>query len=119
MIFPRNHKFFEIFDLKTQQLFTGGIFLHHAENYKKYWDPNYYKRPELLTKDYLENIYPAKFTDGPKVLTMADHLEAGFVIWILSISFAFVVFIIEWIIRLKDYLVCKVVLGAFYKLRIF
>jgi hypothetical protein len=87
--FPPNHDFFEVFDEKIQQLFTAGIVNHFVDEYKKYENLKRYK-----------HLYP----DGPRVLSLMD-LEAGFVIWLASISFAMVVFVIEWMIRIRRWFV--------------
>lgn len=94
MLFPRNHKLFDIFNRKIQQLLTGGIINHFTDEWFKYLDAKRYA-----------HLYP----EGPKVLTM-KHLEAGFVLWLVSISFAIMAFSCEWIIRLKNFCVMKCVL---------
>lgn len=97
--FRGNHKFFETFEKKTQQLFAAGIIDHYAADYNDNLNPKQY-----------EHLY----RDGPQILTLA-HLEAGFVIWIVSICIAISVFICEWLVTLKDFLVIQFVLMAFYK----
>lgn len=99
MIFPRNHRFFEMFDKKFQQLVTAGIIDHMNKPYFEYTSWNYYKH---------------KYPVGPKVLTM-EHLEAGFKVWLVSLSFAFGAFFIEWINTLMTYFVVKSMFKAFYK----
>lgn len=95
----RNHPFFEEFDRKFQQLFTGGLINQYTEEYFETLNPKRY-----------EHLYPG---DEPQVLTM-KHLEAGFVVWLVSLSFAIIEFIIEWIIQLEEYLVIKFILSTFY-----
>lgn len=79
MMFPINHKLFESFDKKLQQLMTGGIIDHYREYYHEYSSPKRY--------DYL---YPVK----PKVLSL-QLLEAGFVVWLVSLLLSVIVFILE------------------------
>lgn len=97
----RHHHFFGVLDLKTQQLIEGGIV------------PFY--------KDVLPvegwNRYKHLFIEKPKVLNMR-MLEPGFVIWTSSLSFALVAFMFEWLMTLKDFLVVKCVLLAFYRINL-
>lgn len=74
--------FFDIIDRKLQQLFTAGIIEYYESDYKSY-----------LNQKRYEHLNP----DGPKVLTMND-LNAGFVIWIVSVSFAIFAFLCELIV---------------------
>ena len=99
MQFPRNHRLFEIFDKKLQQLFEGGIIYYYLDEVLKYLNPKRY-----------EHLY----RDKPKVLTI-KHLEAGFVIWIISVSTALAAFMFEWLIKFYEYLIVKYVLEEFYK----
>lgn len=123
LIFPRNHKFYEVIDLKLQQLHSTGILRYHMDyngiplSSKKYLNPGYFRKPKLLTREYLEDIYPKSFPDGPKVFSLQEHLEAGFVIWLVSIAIACVVFILEWMITLKDYFIIKALLEAYFSQR--
>lgn len=99
MEFPSHHHFFGIFDLKSQQLFTAGL----ATTYEKLMDFRY------NNPDRHKHLYISK----PQVLTMRK-LEPGFVIWLASLSLAFVALTLEWLTTLKNYLVMKYVLLAFY-----
>jgi hypothetical protein len=96
--FYRHEPFFEKFDEKFQQFFTAGLFEYYALEWYKYLDPNRYKH---LDKH------------EPQVLTLT-HLEAGFVVWLASLSVAILAFVMEWAISLKNFLVFKLVLRAFY-----
>lgn len=98
---PDSSKFFDVFELKTQQLFTAGIIDFYVEHDKKYLDPNFYKKRKLLTKEYLEEIYPKLFNRGPGVLTL-KHVEAGFVIWIVFLVLSLIVFLIELFLKSKE-----------------
>lgn len=93
LMFPRNHKFYEAFDEKFQQLWTSGIIEFYSTDYKKFSSKKYYKK--------FRHLY---VTDGPQVLTL-KHLEAGFVICLVAIFFAFIAFVIEWAVIVRDFLV--------------
>lgn len=101
--FPIHHRLFTIFNRKIQQLIEGGIVDLLKEEALKYLNPNRYKH---------------LFTQEPEVLSMR-HLEAGFVIWLISVCFACLVFALEWLITFKEYLIFKCLLKAFYSKRIF
>lgn len=60
--------------------------------------------------------YAHLFAASPQVLTM-EHLQAGFVIWLVSILVSLTAFTLEWLVRLKDYLLIKHLLTAFYEQR--
>lgn len=105
MKFPRNHRFFETFDKKLQQLFAGGIMDYYASQ----WLNN-------LKHDRFKHLY----IDEPEVLTL-KHLEAGFRIWLVSIGIAICAFIVEllvkWIPIWRDSLVVKYVIASYYMQR--
>lgn len=98
ILFKPNHKLFDIVDKMIQQEFTTGLV-------------DYYTKPyfHFLNKKK-RRFQPLK---GPKVLTL-KHLEAGFLIWLACICFAAMAFVCEWLNRLKDELVLKYLLLAFY-----
>lgn len=98
LMFPHFGNFFDIFDTKLQQLSTGGIIEHYTNVYD-----------ESLNLKGFEHLQRT----GPEVLTI-ENLEAGFVVWIVSISFAILIFMFEWICQLSDYLVFKWILIAYY-----
>jgi hypothetical protein len=83
MVFPKNHKLFEIFDRKIQQLLSGGIINHYTEEWFQYLNPKRYAH--LKSQD-------------PEVLKMSD-LEAGFMVWLITILIATLAFLFEWIFR--------------------
>lgn len=97
MVFPRNHKLFEVLDDKLQQLFEGGVteFIRSIEKTGKQ-----------------QNDYAYFRSPGPQILTM-KHLEAGFAVWLVSISFAMFAFICEWLVRLRDLLIFKYIFAAY------
>lgn len=101
MAFKRNDKFYDIFNEKFKQLFTASLINRYADNE--------YSSISLNPKNY-RRFQPE---DGPKVLTM-QHLEAGFVIWIVSILVTILVFALEWTIRLKDYILFRYILASFF-----
>lgn len=95
----KNHKFFDILDRKCQNLFEAGIIDRLLRNLTEKGDP---KR------------YAHLYKNGPKVLTL-EHLEAGFIIWLTSLSFTLIAFISEWIIKIVEFTLYKSILGAFYE----
>lgn len=54
MEIPRNHKYFDVFNHKTEQLFVAGIIQHLYSNEEISLTINLYKRPKLTTREYLE-----------------------------------------------------------------
>lgn len=113
----RNHKFFDILDIKTQQLQSAGIIDNFIRNIIEMVNPKGYKKPDAYTKEYLRDVFPKSFPRGPKVLKM-ETLEAGFVVWLVSLTLAVTAFILEWINRQTMFLVAKNILAAFYEQRI-
>lgn len=101
MQFIANSYLFEEFDRKFQQLFEGGL-------------PNFYAADYFIFKNANPKHFEHLYLDGPQVLSL-KHLEAGFVVWLSSKAFAIVAFMIEWLIRLLDYLVIKYIFTAFFK----
>jgi len=102
--FPRHHHFFEAFDYKMQQLFTGGLLWvrNGSLKFNTQW-------PSSDAK-YFRTL------DEPKILNL-KILEPGFVIWTSSLLFAVTAFIFEWLATFKDFLVMKYILKAFYSTR--
>lgn len=99
----RNNIYFNIIDKKIQQLLTGGLIGFYVDKYHIWEKPKMYERYRHLFEH-----------DGPKVLSLTD-LEAGFVIWLVVLSFSLVAFILEWIARLRDFIVVMFVLNAFFE----
>lgn len=95
--FQQNHVFYEIFNRKLQQLIDAGITNYHIDNEFESLNPKQY-----------EHLY----VNEPKILTLFD-LEAGFEVWLVTLAFAIAVFMFEWLVRFKDFLVFKYVFGAF------
>lgn len=85
--FPRNHKFFEIFDRKIQEIFAAGLTYKLDSIMLSWTKPECYK--EFRHK--YEN-------DDPKVLSLKE-LEAGFVIWLIFMCSSVIVFVLECISR--------------------
>lgn len=79
IVFPRNHRFFQSFDKKIQQIVAAGIINHLGNDYKESINPKHYSH---LT---LEEVEP---------LSM-EHLKAGFVVWLIALIFPIVAFIFE------------------------
>lgn len=100
--FPPFHRFFEDFEEKTQQLITAGIVNYHLDS----WIHNDDKKK-------FEHLYA--YLKGPQVLTMA-HLEAGFVIWLVSVSLAIFSFLLEWLLKLGEFLLVRLTLQKLFEL---
>lgn len=83
-------------------MFTAGLIDYYADVWFKFLNPKRYKE-----------LYPDLYPEGPQVLTK-EHLEAGFVIWMVSIVVAIAALILEWFIRLKDFFIVKFLFLAFY-----
>jgi hypothetical protein len=83
--FPQNHPFYKVFEEKIQQMVTGGILEHIINDYNSSVNP---KRFAHLN---VEKVQPIN----------VEHLEAGFVIWLISLVFPIIAFMIEWIVHLK------------------
>ena len=77
--FHPTSKYFKVFDGKIQQLLEGGFIakLSHSFNLEKFDGSN---------------------NSEPEVLTMSD-LETGFVVWLIAISVALIVFGLEHLCR--------------------
>lgn len=105
--FPMNHKLFEVFDTKIQQLLANGLVEHFVSESYEALNPKYelYLRHKTLNEP-----------ENPKVLTL-EHLEAGFVIWLLSICFAVFAFAVEWIVRLSELFVWRRIFFELNQLR--
>lgn len=104
MIFPQFHKFLEPFEDKFQHLTTGGII-------------------NFLSEEWIQPASKAKYEHHyihlrePQVLTMM-HLEAGFIIWLISVSFAMISFLLEWLAKLSEYFLVRFILKKCLELRI-
>jgi hypothetical protein len=114
LLFYRNDPLLPLLNHKLHQLFDCGIVQHLVSQYDKYLDPNYYKRPLLLTKEYLHEIYPKMHPSGPKVLSM-EQLEAGFVVCFFPLVLSLLAFLFEWLATLRLYVVMIYALSAYFK----
>lgn len=86
--FPNHHFLFEIFDRKLQQYSEADLISYNTKEFKDKSDPNKFKDNE----------------DPFKVLTL-EELEAGFVVCLVPLIFSFLVFVLEWMPRMKDFIV--------------
>lgn len=89
----------DAFDEKIQQLVTGGFV-------------------SFFERQNIESCKPKRFEQfyderGPKVLSV-KNLEAGFVVWIVTVLFAMCSFVGEWILTFFEYLLIKQVFTAYY-----
>lgn len=96
--FPHHH-FTGIFGLKSQQLLTGGFISSFQKDLLSFSE-------SLRFQHFIE--------EKSKVLNM-KKLKPGFVIWAASLCVAFLALLLEWLITMKEYLVMKCVLLAFYR----
>jgi hypothetical protein len=103
MVFPLNHRFLEIFEHQIKRFLTAGIL-------------------NIERNDLYEKVNPKRFlhmtVDEVQPMNL-EHLEAAFVVWLISMIFPVVAFIVEWIImlvlRLKDFIVFKYVFEIYIK----
>lgn len=102
MCFPLFHRFYEGFGEKTQELVTAGIVDYHLDNWIHPDDKKKYKHLNL---------------EGPQVLTL-EQLEAGFVIWIASVVATIVSFFFEWLVKLCEFILIRLVLKKCFELKI-
>jgi hypothetical protein len=89
------------FDKKTQQLIDSGIVEYFAKEYIDKINKNRYKNQ----------------TSDPQKLTLKT-LEAGFVVWLISVQFAVLAFLCEWIKRLSEYFIFKHIFHAFFEMKL-
>jgi hypothetical protein len=82
MLFPRNHRLFEPFNKVIKEAVTAGIIDHLSGNLKNLIN---HKRYQKL---HFEGFRPMNL----------DHLKAGFVIWLVAITFPIAAFVAEWIV---------------------
>lgn len=94
----RNDKLFGIIDKKMQQLYEAGIIQNCYADFDIYSSTKYYERFEESEK--------------PKVLTH-ETLEAGFVIWLVTILFSIIAFICEWLIKAAEFFMIKTLVVNF------
>lgn len=114
MEIPRNHKLFDVLNLKIHQFFEAGITDYHVNYYNKFLDPNFFKKPKSFTKEYLHSTLGQQNPEGPQVLSMT-HLEAGFVIWLVCVSLSLAAFFIEWLNVFKNFVVIWFTVMTLYK----
>lgn len=88
--------FLEIFNFKVAQLFEAGL--------TEYWIKNF-QNPKGFSQK-VDKI-------GPEILTM-EHLEVGFLVWLISLTLSIVVFVVEILAkRLNKFVLGKKVLKYF------
>jgi hypothetical protein len=101
IIFPQNHRLFEDFDRKIQEMVTAGLVDYLRNDYK-----------DLMSKKRfaVQNVETAM---------SLEHLEAAFALWLVSLIFPVTAFICEWIFKcietIKDFIVFKCVFVAYIK----
>lgn len=100
--FPPVHRFMQPFNKKIQQLFTAGIPNFHKKIDWIYSNPKRYARFQHL--------------DKPQTLTM-EHLSAGFIIWILCVSLGPLGFLLEWMTKVREYLIAKYIFVALFEVK--
>lgn len=102
LTFLRNHFLFESFDRKLQQYIEGDLVNYNC-------------------RDFYENNNPAKFRKYEEdfaVLTLGE-LEAGFVVCLVPLALTVLVFMIEWIPTLKNFLVFLFIYKKYFELKKF
>jgi hypothetical protein len=81
--FPRNHRLFESFNKKVEQIKPAGIINHFRK------DENELLNKKRFENSNLENARPMNL----------QHLEAGFAVWLITISLSIAAFVAEWICK--------------------
>jgi hypothetical protein len=89
--FPRNHRFYEVFDRKIQQIVTAGIIDHFADDFKNLFNKKQFSHL------HLEVVEPMN----------TEHLKAAFAVWLVSLCFPAAAFIAEWILKFLKVLKLK------------
>lgn len=82
-IFPRNHRFYETFNRKLVQMVMAGLINNLA-----------YEYTEMINKNRFKHLH----TDSVEPMSL-EHLEAGFVLWLISLIFPTLAFAGEWIFK--------------------
>jgi hypothetical protein len=102
-VLPHNHRFFEIFNKKTEQMITAGLINHFNRESKHSFNQ------KGFAPSSLENFKP---------MTL-EHLEAGFVVWIVTLMFPIAAFVFEWIVKcivdMKIFIVFRCVFLAYLR----
>lgn len=93
LVMPHNHRFFEIFNEKIEQTIPYGLIDHFSKDNKDLFNQKGFAPSKL------ENFKPMNL----------EHLEAGFVVWMITLMFSISIFVSEWIVKLIVNLKCFIV----------
>jgi hypothetical protein len=83
LVFPRNHRFFEAFNMKLKKIVPFGIVDHFTDRNKDLFSK---KRFALSA---LEEFQPINLV----------HLEATLFVWVVSLALPVAAFVVEWIFK--------------------
>lgn len=98
-LFPQFHFLFEAFDKKFQHYLEADLIEYNMRAWK---EENNLKKLE-------------KYKEPFSVLTLAD-LKAGFVVWLVPLSFSFLIFGFEWLITFKKLVVVIFIFKKYYEM---
>jgi hypothetical protein len=97
LVMPHNHRFFASFHEKTEQIVPYGLIDHFYRETKDSFNQ------KGFAPSSLENFKPMSL----------EHLEAGFVVWAVTLMLPIAAFIFEWIfkciVNLKCYFVFRTI----------
>jgi hypothetical protein len=97
MLFSQNHRFYESFNRIIEHAVVAGVIDQFEDNFK-----------DLITK---ENSLNSKLKEAEAM--KVEHLEAAFIVWLVSLIFPITAFFGEWIVRVKDFIIFKSVFETF------
>lgn len=100
LYFPAHHRFYHTFNEKFKQMSEAGLIGHFIQEAKEM---------------YIRNT-PQEHVEPFKELTL-EELEAGFVVSVVPLLVATVVFCSEWIVASKNLIVLFCILRAFFALK--
>jgi hypothetical protein len=85
LVMPHNHRFFDIFNEKIEETIPYGLIDHFSKDDKDSFNQ------KGFAPSSIENFKP---------MTL-EHLEAGFVVWIITVMVPIAAFVFEWVVKFK------------------
>lgn len=117
---------FTTFPKLLGERFSGSFFCVYGEVNNLFWHLLATKLQKLVEAGLIDYNMRAwldiinqklwKIESGPKVLTL-DELEAGFVVCIAPLVISVVIFCLEWLITLKNFIVFYIILQKMFEVR--
>lgn len=100
LLFPQRHFLFEVFDRKIQQVLEADLLSVNLGEVLEGYDARKFKL----------------FKEPFAVLTLSE-LKAGFVVSIAPLALSLMLFCIEWLVTLKDFLVFRFTFKAYFSMK--